>query len=315
MPGQTEALHFKLFLYLCCNMPRLSTSAKWLLLGALSAAYLLSGCKKKEKDHSHGDSQNPSDSAWVEIAHEHSPRDAHVYVYALLHRRQNGQVYEGYNRFRIKVEGYSGTDVRLVPMMYMTSTKHTCPTKQPDGIASDGYFYAEAFFQMPSTVDANGNVTEPWKLHVILGGNDTATADLRVNPHPNRPNRWVHRKTFNTSMGEVRLLYEFRPEGAFKVGTVPVRMYVYRRDMTITHDRLDGFLSASDMVQVVQLKTWMPSMDHGAPGNQPAQPVPNSFGLYKGQVGFNMTGDWDIYLAFVRQQGDTLGLDTVKVRF
>jgi hypothetical protein len=56
-------------------------------------------------------------------------------------------------------------------------------------------------------------------------------------------------------------------------------------------------------------------MDHGAPGNQPAQPVPNSFGLYKGQVGFNMTGDWDIYLAFVRQQGDTLGLDTVKVRF
>jgi len=298
-------------------MLRLSTPARWLLLGALSAAYLLSGCKKKKKDedHSHGGPQ--PDSSWVEVMHAHTgPNDRiHVHVYALLHRDQNGQVREGYNRFRIKVEGYSGPDVRLLPMMYMTTTKHTCPTKQPDGKAPDGYFYAEAFFQMPSTVDANGNVTEPWKLHVILGGNDTATADLRVNPHPNRPNRWVHRKTFNTSMGEVRLLYEFRPEGAFKVGTVPVRMYVYRRDMTIPHDRLDGFLSASDMVQVVQLKTWMPSMDHGAPGNQPAQPVSNSFGLYKGQVGFNMTGDWDIYLAFVRQQGDTLGLDTVKVRF
>jgi hypothetical protein len=69
------------------------------------------------------------------------------------------------------------------------------------------------------------------------------------------------------------------------------------------------------MVRVVQLKTWMPSMDHSAPGNQPAQPVSNSFGLYKGQVGFSMPGDWDIYLAFVRPQGDTLGMDTVKVRF
>jgi len=298
-------------------MMRVTIAARWLLLGALSAAYLLSGCKKKEKDQPSGGSQNPVDSAWVQVTDGSSPQGMRVYVEALLHPSQNGQVREGHNRFRIKVKGYSGPDFRLLPMMYMTTTKHTCPTKQPDGKAPDDYFYAEAFFQMPSTVDANGNVTESWKLHVILGGNDTVTADLRVNPHPNRPNRWVHRKMFNTSMGEVRLLYEFRPEGDFRpnTSTMPVRMYVYRRDMTIPHDRLDGFLSASDMVRVVQLKTWMPSMDHSAPGNQPAQPVPNSFGLYKGQVGFSMPGDWDIYLAFVRPQGDTLGLDTVKVRF
>jgi hypothetical protein len=200
-------------------------------------------------------------------------------------------------------------------MMYMTSMNHSCPTKQPDGITPEGYFYAEAFFQMPSTVDANGNVTEPWKLHVILGGNDTATADLRVNPHPND---WVRRKSFNTSMGEVRLLYEFRPEGAFKVGTVPVRMYVYRRNMGIPHENPDGFPPASDMVQVVRLNTWMPSMGHGAEGNQPAQPVAGSFGLYRGQLGFNMTGDWHIYLAFVHQHEnslDTLGMDTIRVRF
>jgi len=295
-------------------MLRLSTPARWLLLGALSAAYLLSGCKKKEKDHSHGDSQNPSDSVWVDIAHGDSPRGAHVRVYAFLHQSQNKQVHEGYNRFRIKVEGSSGTNVtnvKLVPIMYMRDHNHSCPTRQPDGRATDDYFYAEAFFQMPTTVE-NGTVTEPWKLHVILGENDTATAEVRVNPHPNR---WVRRKRFNTSMGEVRLLYEFRPERALEKGTVPVRMYVYRRDMNIPRENPDGFPPASDMVQVVQLKTWMPSMDHGAPGNQPAQPVPNSFGLYKGQVGFNMTGDWDIYLAFVRPQGDTLGLDTVKVRF
>jgi len=289
-------------------------AARWLLLGALSAAYLLSGCKKKDKDedHSHGGPQ--PDSSWVEVMHAHTgPNDRiHVHVYAYLHRDQNGQVREGYNRFRIKVEGYNGTNVKLVPIMYMHNHSHSCPTRQPDGRATDGDFYAEAFFQMPTTV-VNGTVTKPWKLHVILGENDTATAEVRVNPHPNG---WVRPKMFITSMGEVRLLYEFRPEGAFKVGTVPVRMYVYRRDTTIiSRENPDGFPPASDMVQVVQLKTWMPSMDHGAPGNQPAQPVPNSFGLYKGQVGFNMTGDWDIYLAFVRQQGDTLGLDTVKVRF
>jgi hypothetical protein len=294
-------------------MLRLSTPARWLLLGALSAAYLLSGCKKKEKDedHSHGGPQ--PDSSWVEVMHAHTgPNDRiHVHVYALLHRDQNGQVREGYNRFRIKVEGFSGTNVKLVPIMYMSDHSHSCPTRQPDGRAADGHFYAEAFFQMPTTVE-NGTVTEPWKLHVILGENDTATAEVRVNPHPNG---WVRGKRFDTSMGRVRLLYEFRPEEALKVGTVPVRMYVYRRDTTIPRENPDGFPPASDMVQVVQLNTWMPSMDHGAPGNQPARPVPNSFGLYKGQVGFNMTGDWDIYLAFVRQQGDTLGLDTVKVRF
>jgi hypothetical protein len=250
----------------------------------------------------------------VEIAHEHSPRDAHVHVYALLHRSQNGQVYEGYNRFRIKVEGYSGTNVKLVPIMYMRTHSHSCPTRQPDGRATDGYFYAEAFFQMPTTV-VNGTVTEPWKLHVILGENDTATAEVRVNPHPKG---WVRQKGFNTSMGEVKLFYEFRPEGAFKVGTVPVRMYVYRRNMGIPHENPDAFPPASDMVQVVQLNTWMPSMGHGAEGNQPAQPVAGSFGLYRGRLGFNMSGDWDIYLAFVHQHGnslDTLVMDTIQVRF
>lgn len=294
-------------------MIRVTIAARWLLLGALSAAYLLSGCKKKEKDedHSHGGPQ--PDSSWVEVMHAHTgPNDRiHVHVYALLHPSQDRQVREGYNRFRIKVEGYTGTNVKLVPIMYMSDHNHSCPTRQPDGRATDGYFYAEAFFQMPTTV-VNGTVTEPWKLHVIVGENDTATAEVRVNPHPNG---WVRRKMFITSMGQVRLLYEFRPEGAFKVGAVPVRMYVYRRDMNIPRENPDGFPSALDMVQVVQLNTWMPSMNHGAEGNQPAQPVSNSFGLYKGQIGFNMTGDWDIYLAFVRPQGDTLGLDTVKVRF
>jgi len=302
-----------MFLYLCGDMSRARTFTKRLLLvGALGAAYLVSGCKKKEKESS----QNPSDSVWVEIAHEHSPRGAHVHVYALLHQSQNKQVYEGYNRFRIKVEGSSGTNVnvKLVPIMYMRTHSHSCPTRQPDGRAADGYFYAETFFQMPTTVE-NGTVTEPWKLHVILGENDTATAEVRVNPHPKG---WVRRKRFNTSMGEVRLLYEFRPEGAFKVGTVPVRMYVYRRKMDIPHENPDAFPPASDMVQVVRLNTWMPSMGHGAEGNQPAQPVAGSFGLYRGQLGFNMSGDWDIYLAFIHQHGnslDTLRMDTIQVRF
>jgi len=291
-------------------------AGRLLLVGALGAAYLVSGCKKKEKDHSHGDSQNPSDSVWVEIAHEHSPRGAHVHVYALLHKSQNKQVYVGYNRFRIKVEGSSGTNVnvKLVPIMYMSSHSHSCPTRQPDGKAADGYFYAEAFFQMPTTV-VNGTVTEPWKLHVILGENDTATAEVRVNPHPNG---WVRQKSFNTSMGQVRLFYEFRPEGAFKVGTVPVRVYVYRWNMGIPHENPDAFPPASDMVQVVQLNTWMPSMGHGAEGNRPAQPIAGSFGLYRGQLGFNMSGDWDIYLAFVHQHGnslDTLVMDNIQVRF
>ncbi len=294
----------------------MKTLTRGLLTGAVVAAYLLSGCKKKDKDENTPSTNQPAqpDSVWVEVMHEHPQSGAHVYVYALLHRTQNGQVREGHNRFRIKVEGYNGTDVKLVPIMYMSNHTHSCPVRQPDGKAPDGYFYVEAFFQMPTTV-VGENVTEPWKFHVILGGRDTATAEVRVYPHPNG---WVRRKVFGSDMDGMRLLYEFRPEGAFRVGTVPVRLYVYRRDMNIPHTDPAGFPAASDMVQVVQLNTWMPSMGHGAEGNQPASPVAGGFGLYKGQLGFNMTGDWDIYMAFVHQHGnhtDTLGMDTIKVRF
>lgn len=291
-------------------MKPVKTLFKGLLLGAAGAAFSLSGCKKKDKDdHDHSSSGSQPDSVWVEVMHEH-PGNAHVYVYALLHRNQNGQVREGYNRFRIKVEGYNGTDVKLVPIMYMTNHSHSCPVQQPDGRASDGYFYAEAFFQMPTTVQ-DGNVTEPWKLHVILNGRDTATAEVRIHPHPNG---WVRRKMFGTD----RLLYEFRPEGALRATQIPVQVYLYRRDMNIPHEDPAGFPPAFDRVDVVQLNTWMPSMNHGASGNQPATPIQGSFGFYKGQVGFNMTGEWEIYLAFVHQHGshsDTLGMDTIRVSF
>ncbi len=287
-----------------------------LLLGALVAAYLLSGCKKKDKDDqpTSGNPQTQGDSVWVEVMHEHPRSGIHVYVYALLHSSQNGQVREGYNRFRIKVEGYPNSDVKLLPMMYMTGMMHSCPTRQPDDRSPDGFFYAEAFFQMPTTV-RDGTVTEPWKLHVIIG-NDTATAEIRVHPHPNG---WVRRRRFPNNN---TLLYEFRPMGPFKVGTVPVSVYLYRRDMSISHSNPDGFPPAFDKVDLVQLNTWMPGMNHGAPGNEPATKVPESFGHYRGQIGFNMTGDWDIYLAFVDEHShgdhmhtDTLGMDTIRVRF
>ncbi len=228
-------------------------------------------------------------------------RHVHIYAHA-------STITEGYHELRIAAEGYTGNDVQLLPMMHMLSQTHSGPASGLQRSESDGYFYGAVFFQMPSTVDDSGNVTEPWKLHVVIGGNDTATAEVRVNPHSKG---WVRRRLFPNNL---QLLYEFRPGSGLRTGTVPLELYVYRRDMSQPMTEPSGFPSAHGFVARVLVNTWMPTMDHGAPGNQEAQPQASTFGLYKGQLGFNMTGDWDVYLAFVGTNNDTLGLDTIEVQ-
>lgn len=207
------------------------------------------------------------------------------------------------------MEGYNGNDVRLIPMMHMESMMHSAPAGALQRNEADGSFYGAVFFQMPSLTDSSDYVTEPWKLYVVIGASDTAIAELRVNPHPKG---WVRQKLFPNSLV---LFYEFRPEGELRTGMVPLQLYVFRRDMSRPMTDPAGFPSAHGVVAKVGVTTWMPSMGHGAPGNQDAQPQSSGFGLYAGQLSFNMTGEWDVYLAFIGPSNDTIGVDTIKVQF
>ncbi|GIV24748.1 MAG: hypothetical protein KatS3mg026_0440 [Bacteroidia bacterium] len=272
--------------------------ARLTLVAALFLALPIA-CKKEKNEPQ---PNSPIPPMRVEVGHEHTPAERHVYLYA-----ERNPLYEGYNRLWLQIKNangslYAGSDVRIVPLMFMMNHTHSCPVEQVSGGPDEqGYYTAAAFFQMPS------NDQEPWKVRVYIGGTDSVDIPITVNPHPQG---FVRRKMF----GGMPFLYELRP-AQLAVGSQDVTLYVYRREMSRPMTDPAGFPPANDRVAKVALKTWMPSMGHGAEGTQDATPLPDMPGHYRGKLGFNMTGDWEIYTAFIGTGGDTLGIDTFAVRF
>lgn len=272
-------------------------------------ALSLSACKKKEHHHDSGTGNGgtPIQMNWVELGHGHDAQDRyHVDLYAEMPAGQT-QLTEGYYRFRVKVmrggQSYGGTDVRFLPMMYMESRIHSCPTEQPNGPAQDGMYYGAAFFMMPTMLN------QPWKMHILIGG-DTVTIPIQVNPHPRG---WVKRCRQFGNPNNPRYLYEMKLS-QMAVGTQDVTFYVYKRDMSIHETDPTAFPPASNISQIALL-TWMPSMGHdGGPGTEHAKPVEGKPGRFDGKVSFNMTGDWWVIATFL-QGRDTIGRDTFAFEF
>ncbi len=286
------------------------TLTNLLTAAALAAALSLTACKKKkdedhDHDHHHGGGGGTPPSSWIEIGHEHDARDQyHVYLYA-----ERNPLIEGYNRFRIQVKRgngtlYAGNDVRLLPMMYMRDHTHSCPTEQPTGPAQDGFYYGAAFFQMPTYEN------EPWKMHVLIGS-DTVTFNIRVDSHPDG---WVKRGMLAGGSDNTRRYIRGMDLSRKATGAQDVTFYVYMRDMMQPHESPTGFPAASHVTKV-QVKTWMPSMEHdGGAGSQHATPVEDKPGHYKGKAAFNMTGDWWVIATYMAND-TVLGRDTFALNF
>jgi len=292
-------------MYLCSDMKPVVQTFGRPLLGAMLAVYVLSGCKKKKDDHDHSPPpQNQPDSVWVKLGHIHSsPGDKHMDVFVLLHRSQGTQVQEGYNVFRIKVDNYSGP-VAVYPVRFIgTSPNNTCPVRNPQSRSGDGFYYADVMFNHDGT----------WKLNVVLSGGDTARLDMNVVVHPRG---WVRRKPWRGGNPR-RMIYEFRPDKGLTPNSNPASLYVTWGIPSGPGGPLNPanfYVAKVDTISEVRIDTWMPSMSHGSPGNDKATHQPNGFGHYKGKVGFNMNGDWHIYLTFMRAgTQDSVLRDTIAL--
>ncbi|MEN3041099.1 MAG: hypothetical protein ABDH66_06140 [Bacteroidia bacterium] len=286
-------------------MKRIST----LGLAALSFALIIVGCKKKDDDHSHGDGGgSPIQMRWVSLGHGHDAQDRyHVDLEAELPVGQD-TLTEGYYRFRAKIMRngslYGGSDVRFLPMMYMTDHSHSCPTEQPMGPSQDGYYYGAAFFMMPTMMG------QPWKMHVKIGATDSVSFTIQVNPHPRG---WVRRGRQFGNPNNPRYLYEMKLPRA-GVGAQDVSFYVYKRDMAQPATDPAAFPAATNITQI-DLETWMPSMSHGGgPGTRSAMPVQGKPGRLDGKVDFNMSGDWWVIATF-KEGNNVIGKDTFALEF
>ncbi|MCS6790621.1 MAG: FixH family protein [Bacteroidia bacterium] len=241
----------------------------------------------------------------MKVAHAHTQgSNYHIDLYA----QKSFPLIQGHNRLLLRVEkegrAYGGTDVRINPLMFMTSRTHSAPTEQiTGGPNSQGYYEAAAFFMMPS------NSNEPWKLHVKIGNADSVDIPLEVTQHPNR---WVKVQQYIVSRDTFRLMYEMRP-AKLATGSQDVTFFLYRRDPSKSMMTPEGYPPASEITKI-RLETWMPSMGHGAQGTQDATPVSGKPGHYAGKLGFNMTGDWRVYMRFMRGD-EEIGRDSFDLRF
>lgn len=246
-------------------------------------------------------SSGESTQQFVLLGTQQSPGGKQVELYA-----DANPLTEGYHRFRVRVLSgssvYTGTDVRILPMMYMTNHRHSSPTEQITGAPdANGFYEGAAFFMMPTMSG------QPWKMHVAIG-TDTVDFVIQVNPHPDG---WVRRGRQFGNPNNPRFIYglELRNRA---VGIQDAKFYIYYRDMSLPATDPNAFPGANPHISTVELLTWMPSMSHdGGPGAQPAVASTQRPGHYEGgKVPFNMTGDWWIIATFKDAQNQIVGRDT-----
>jgi hypothetical protein len=81
-----------------------------------------------------------------------------------------------------------------------------------------------------------------------------------------------------------------------RVGRQPFEVYVMQKRGMFEWPTLDDL--------TLEITPWMPSMDHGSPGNE--NPVAQGDGHYLGQVTFSMSGPWTVTVV-VKDGGIVLG--------
>ncbi|MCX7763531.1 MAG: hypothetical protein N2253_01395 [Bacteroidia bacterium] len=277
-------------------------------------AIWLSACQKREYVEPQASTSSPSyansttlpsepGTNFVLIAHAHTQGGKHVDLYA-----DQATLREGYHKFRVKVtlpngQPYAGTDVRILPMMYMGTHNHSCPVEQiQGGPDANGFYEGAAFFMMPSMAN------QPWKMHVAVGL-DTADITIQVNPHPDG---WVRRGRQFGNPQNPPYIYGLTLNQR-TVGTQTALFHVYYRDRSLPATNPSAFPPADNRVSQLEIVTYNPSTQQTVPGPQDATPVSGKPGHYQGQANFPASGTWHIIAKFKDPSNNLIGQDTFVV--
>lgn len=170
------------------------------------------------------------------------------------------------------------SEISLATEMQMESHAHGSPIEQPGTLrdSEHGLYKGALILTMPSGSMGSWSLT----MEATFSSGVTATGSVDLNvENSNRV------QSFQTSDDTSYLLTWVEPKEQ-KEGA---------NDLEVTLHKREGMYSFPPVTNAdITVTPWMPSMDHGSENN--IDPVHDTDGHYKGEVVFNMTGDWEVHL-------------------
>ncbi len=193
---------------------------------------------------------------------------------------------------------YNRPLIRFNTMMHMEDHSHASPygTPSQDREATYNLYKSWAIFTMPS------GMMGTWELQItILNATQSATvASGNIQISVEQANNV---STFMAEDGSRYVLTLINPSSP-KVGMNNLEVAIHKRESMMEFPPVVN--------AVISFHPWMPSMDHGSSNN--VSPVHQSDGFYKGQVNFNMTGDWQLRFD-IQINGMTIDRRTFDLEF
>ncbi len=193
----------------------------------------------------------------------------------------------GFNEMTLSIKNENDNPISgqgdIVPMMDMSTMKHSCPIEFPAGMELiNGHISFNTVFVMPS-----GDMGS-WSLNISVGDKIIELPIEVAQPDQSRMASLVSSSEDNETKYFICLLDPLKPE----VGQNDLQVAIFKKQSMMEWPAVENL--------EIKLTPWMPSMDHGSPNN--INPAHVKDGHYMGKVNFTMTGTWQINLMLKKKE-------------
>lgn len=180
----------------------------------------------------------------------------------------------------------SGAQMSMAPSMNMLDGKHHGSGVIAPVETAPGMHEGALIFSMPGGPDLGS-----WDVAVVFTDTVASVSGSALLPVDVAPS-----KLHGSFMGpeEKKIFVSVIQPTTPQVGKQPFEVYIMQKQGMFDWPSLDDL--------TLEITPWMPTMDHGSPGNE--HPVAQGAGRYLGVVNFTMAGPWTV--AVVVKEGDAV---------
>lgn len=200
-------------------------------------------------------------------------------------------LHAGYNTVWLHLTGPDGQPVpdaqaTLAPRMSMLDGRHHGSGVLGPILTAPGMFEGALIFSMPGGPDLGSWDVAVAFTDTVSGASGSALLPVDVAPSS------LHQSFMGP--GEQKIFLSVIQPAMPQVGQQPFEVYVMQKRGMFDWPALTGL--------TLEITPWMPTMDHGSPGNE--NPVAQGDGRYLGAVNFSMAGPWTVTV--VVKDGDAM---------